>query len=441
MFLCKLLNDLVCKARRGTDLPGRPTGRDRTGPQTTGMALLVAAVMMVNLPRAGAQTRDTISSVTMEDAVTIATQNNLEARNAQLTVEQTQAAPGSFLDLHPTSINYFRGQIHSPMTHGLLTISQTLGSPVESYYHSRKNDHQLTWQKARAALTRKRVARQTRLAYNHWIFMINKKKILREKLEHYQELKRIAGLRYEKGAITLLEKTQAETQFHQAQNAVREAYKNIARAGNRLRGIMNTSHTLTPGTDSLQVYRIQHPSAARGREMIDPLLLKTAKEKVRIKELDWKAQKASLFPDITAGYFMQSMAGDERLSGWSVGISVPLWFRPVQNNIRQARIEKQKAENLRRKKAREHQNQIQNLLRELNHQREQLRYYHHQGLKQARMLVNNAEKRYHNEDIGYPEYLEGLETAFEIETGYLETLKSYNQAAIKLDYFIKQSML
>jgi cobalt-zinc-cadmium resistance protein CzcA len=441
MLFWKLTHDSACQASNDLSHTPVPAGWGRTGTKTAGMVLLLTAIMMVSLPRAGAQNRDTISSVTMEDVVTIATQNNLEVRNTRLSVKQSQAAPGSFIDLHPTNIRYFRGQIHSPMTHGLLTISQTLESPVKSYYQAQKNEHRVKQQKARVALTRKKVARQTRLAYNHWKFLIHKKNILREKLDHYQELKRIAGLRYKKGAITLLKKTQAETQFHQVQNAMRAAYKNIARAGNRLRGIMNTSHMLTPASDSLRVYRIKHPIGERGRDMIDPLLLKTSKEKIHMRELQLKAERASLFPDITAGYFIQSMAADERLSGWSVGISVPLWFRPVQNNIRQAKIEKQKAENLRRKKASEHQNHIQNLLRELNHQREQLRYYHHQGLKQARMLVNNSEKRYENEDIGYPEYLEGLETAYGIKTGYLETLKNYNQAAIKLEYFIKQSML
>ena len=404
------------------------------------LILLTAACLLQHTDLRGQQV-DTLSSITREDAVVIATQNNLGVRNARLRAEKARDLKGSHLDLKPAEIHYYRGQLHSPMTQGLLSVTQTLGSPLESWYKGKEKRHRIEWTETGAAITRKKVARDTKIAYNQWVFLLHKSRILRQKLEDYRELRRIAHLKHQRGATTLIEKTTADNQFHQAQNAMHRIYKEIARAENQLRNLMNTNHHLIPEDDSLQVYRIQHPQNLPAGEILDPLLQEHYSEKVKIREWAWKAQKADLLPDISAGYFTQNMAGEKHLNGWSVGLSVPLWFKPRQNAIREARIEKQMAQNNLIKQIRQQQNHIQNLLREVNYLREQLRYYHNQALQQASLLMEKSSKRYEKEDVGYSQYMQGLQTAYDIRLSYLQTLKDYNQAAMQLEFYINPSEL
>ena len=413
-----------------------PTLHVRPKNLTRWFLLLLAAACLGETSHAQGQREDTITSITREDAVLIATQNNLEVRNARLRAEKSRDLKGSHLDLKPAEIHYFRGQIHSPMTQGLLTVSQTLGSPLESWYKGKQVHHRISLKETDAALTRKRVARDTKIAYNHWIFLLNKRKILKQKLESYRESRRIARLKKQQGALTLIEKTQADNQFHQAQNAIHRTYKEIARAENHLRNLMNTNHRLLPASDSLEVYRIRHSRKMSAAEMIDPLLHKPYHEQVKIKEMGFKAQKANLLPAVSAGYFTQNITGEKHLEGWSVGLSVPLWFKPKQNAIRKAKIERQIAENKRKKHLQKQQTQIQDLLREVNYLREQLRYYHNQALQQAGLLIEKSRKRFRNEDIEYKPYMQGLQTAFDIRLNYLQTIKAYNQAAMELEFYI-----
>lgn len=398
--------------------------------------LLLIAACMAHASVAQDHRTDTLSSVTRGDAVVIATQNNLEVRNARLRAEKSRDLKGSHLDLKPAEIHYYRGQIHSPMAQGLLTVSQTLGSPLKSWYKGKETRHRIRLKETGAAITRKKVARDTKIAYNQWIFLLNKRNILKQKLESYRESRRIARMKQQQGAITLIEKTRADNTFHQAQNAMHRIYKEIARAENHLRNLMNTTHSLIPASDSLEVYRIQHPSDLREGEMVDPLLQKRYREQVKIREMAWKAQQADLLPDLSAGYFTQNMGGEKHLHGWSLGLSVPLWFKPRQNAIRKARIEKQLAENNLKKQIREQQTHIQNLLREVNYLREQLRYYHNQALQQAALLIEKSRKRYKNEDVEYRQYMQGLQTAYDIRLSYIQTLKDYNQAAMQLEFYI-----
>lgn len=405
------------------------------------LVLIIAAALIASSFKVAAQQEDTIASITCQEAVLIATQNNPEVRNAELDVLKSKNLKGSHLDLKPTEINYYRGQIHSPATQGLLTVNQKLGSPLESWYKAQATTHRVSLKETGATITRKKMARSTKIAYNKWIFLLNKRKILKQKLESYREFRRIARLKHQQGDIALIEKTTAENKFHQAQNALHQVYKKIAHAQQQLRNLMNTNHILLPASDSLKVYQIQYPNKMDPRELIDTILHDHYRQRINIREMEWKAQKADMLPDISAGYFTQKISGQTRLDGWSVGLSLPLWFRPGQNAVRKARIEKQMAENRMKKKMRQQESSIQNLLREVNHLREKLGYYHNQALQQAGLLIEKSTNQYSSEDIEYEQYMQAMQTAYDIRTAYLETLKDYNQAAMQLEFYINPSTI
>ncbi len=382
------------------------------------------------------QPADTIRSLSREDAVRIATENNLKVRNARLRARRAGAMQGSAESFRPTRFNYFRGQIHSPANRGMFTISQSIQFPLVTYYQNKslKERHQLRQKQVES--TRREIARDTKIAYNHWVFLHHKSQLLHRKLQIYKNFQRIAHLRSQQGATTRVEKTTADTKLYKAQNAIHQVYQNIARAENRLSSIMNTQHQLLPQSDTLKIYRIDYTPAKSPDQLISPLTRQRHQKKIRIQDFRIKARKADLFPDITAGYFNQTISGHDNLDGWHVGLSLPLWFGPQKSRIRQAQINKQIAQNTLQQKITQQQTKIQNLSRQLNHLREQLSYYHNQALKKASLLAETSKKRYKSQDISYSQYMESLETAYGIRKDYLRTIKSYNKTAIRLEFYI-----
>jgi len=60
-------------------------------------------------------------------------------------------------------------------------------------------------------------------------------------------------------------------------------------------------------------------------------------------------------------------------------------------------------------------------------------------LPQAEAILENADKGFREGAIGYVEYVQGVQRAIDIKSGYLDALNQYNQAVINLEFIFGQS--
>ncbi|RZJ24978.1 MAG: TolC family protein, partial [Flavobacterium sp.] len=176
-----------------------------------------------------------------------------------------------------------------------------------------------------------------------------------------------------------------------------------------------------------------------------------AQNKVAIAEALRKVEQASLFPDITGGYFIQSITGNQdlngtpryynnsmRFQGFTVGLSVPLFFGSTSAKTKAAKInverERQQSEYVRAQ-----------LSSRVIEQNEQLAtstalvsYYRDTAEPNARKIITNATKGYQNGDMSYVEYVQSLDTANEILVNYADAIRQYNQTVINIQFLINQ---
>ena len=82
-----------------------------------------------------------------------------------------------------------------------------------------------------------------------------------------------------------------------------------------------------------------------------------------------------------------------------------------------------------------HERKRENLEFELNNYFKKLQYFNQVGLGQADQLLEINRVKFENEDIDYTEYTQKADEAFQIQLDYLETLNSYNQTAIQLEFY------
>ena len=71
---------------------------------------------------------------------------------------------------------------------------------------------------------------------------------------------------------------------------------------------------------------------------------------------------------------------------------------------------------------------------ELDKQKKGLDYYQNEGLQYAEQIINTAQKSYENGDMSYFTYISFLNQAIDIKKQYAETLNTYNQSAIQLQF-------
>ena len=179
--------------------------------------------------------------------------------------------------------------------------------------------------------------------------------------------------------------------------------------------------------------------------------LRLAQQQVNVATAEKKAERSLLLPDISAGYFIQSLTGSQewngvstyynnalRFQGFSVGISIPLFWNASSARIKAAdtniQLQKANADYLKAQLTGSYEQQV----KQLDTYMAMLQYYTDTALPNANTISGNATKAYQNGDISYVEYVQGLETSLAIRINYINAINNYNQAAINLQYLLNQ---
>jgi heavy metal efflux system protein len=255
---------------------------------------------------------------------------------------------------------------------------------------------------------------------------------------------RAAGIRYRTGETSLLENATAQLQLNQTSNLIVQNQADVRIYQQVLQTLLNsgepigiadtvlTKRALSLALDSSLL--AQNPSLAYQRQQVEV--------SGRSKEVE----KARLLPDFTLGYFNQSLTGiqsvggqeqyfgpDKRFTGFQVGISLPLWFRPQAARIQAAALNQKLAQSdfeLARKNL---AGQLAQAGQEYLKYRSSLDYYEQNALPQAELILEKAQKAFQSGEIGYVEFTQGINSALGIRSSYLDILNQYNQSVLALE--------
>ena len=105
--------------------------------------------------------------------------------------------------------------------------------------------------------------------------------------------------------------------------------------------------------------------------------------------------------------------------------------------IKAAKIQKQENEAQLEVIKNQTQSQLQSLFVVLQKDRKNISYYKESGLPQSDLLLQQAQRGFQEGEIGYIEYVQGLNRALTIQVRYLEFLNQYNQTLINIEQLIK----
>ena len=84
--------------------------------------------------------------------------------------------------------------------------------------------------------------------------------------------------------------------------------------------------------------------------------------------------------------------------------------------------------------ARQLQNNLQQAMGEFKKSQRGLQYYEQTGLQQSELIIKNANKSFGEGEISYIEWTMLMNNAVNIQLGYIDILKQYNQVLIELEY-------
>ncbi|HNY01427.1 MAG TPA: CusA/CzcA family heavy metal efflux RND transporter, partial [Bacteroidales bacterium] len=403
--------------------------------------LLLLALGMLHPLTSSAQT---VKKITLQEAVQQALDSNSDIRSAMLEMKAQKSLAGASWDLPKTQVEGQYGQFNSYRKDNSLTVSQSFSFPgvyVNQHRLAKTGIECAGYELDQARLS---VAGEVREAYDRLLYLHSLRRLLTWEDSLYAGFARAAERKSAGGETNRLEMLTARSRHLALVNRVRQVTIDISIAERWLGALLRSPVPVTPADTALRRIEIRVP-ATEAFPGNNPAVAISRKQ-AEMSKITRQLEQQRTWPDLSVGYFNQSMAGTQevdgrekrfgtgdRFTGIQAGISLPLWIGPSLARIRSARSQEEAAGIRAGQQAITVQNEYLTLLDERRKYEESLDYYEKQALPEADLIVTQAGYSYQSGALDYSDYFLSLGRAMEIREGYLETLSLFNQTLIRLE--------
>jgi cobalt-zinc-cadmium resistance protein CzcA len=386
-----------------------------------------------------------IKRINLQQAIQIALDSNLAVRSSLYSVEVQKALKGASWDLPKTTIDLAYGQINSYTKDNSFTISQTLAFPTV-YINQNKlasaNIKSNEWQLKSSQLE---IATQVKQVYWQLAYLHSKLKLINWQDSLYSGFQRAAELRARSGETNNLEMITARSQSLEIRNQLHEITADMLMYNQKLQTLLNSDSvwfSLDTICRRMDYFPVEDSSALEGNPAIA-----YEKQQVVISGIEKKLERSRMMPELSIGYFTQTMQGvqeingvprtfdsGDRLTGIQAGIAIPLWFVPYTSNIRAARLKEQVAQTNTEYYSKTLSGNYRSLIGEYNKYTNSIDYYEKQAVPEAELIIGQAERSYKAGALDYLDYIQNINRAISIMQNYLDALNNYNQTIISIEF-------
>ena len=386
--------------------------------------------VLILLTTLGVQGQEAPSS--LDDLVPIALENNAGLQAARLRFERTEALKGSAFNFDKTEV-YYSYDENNIAVNGfpidVIGVKQDFLFPT--VYGMQRKVQKTAVSVARDAfeIEKKTLLRDLTRAYYEYQTRLEKEMLYGRLDSLYQNFDYAANRRFELGETNYLEKVTAASKQRQIMIRRDKASEEVRQAYNKLRQILQVQ-------DSIRIHREPY----RKVELLQPRFeelpeLALFRDRALLLKAENQLEKQRLLPDIALEYFQGSNETlDGNLTGYMVGLKIPLFFSGQASRIRASTLERQAFT----AETREYESQLDTKLRFLQASYQQnlkaLSYYENEGKRLADEILKTAVRSFRSGEIDFFQYIQSIENAYDILLSYLDSLNTYNQTIIDINY-------
>lgn len=393
--------------------------------------LLVSALLLTCYLKVVAQSGSVVM-LDLNQIIDSALLNHPEIKNSEIRISEAKAIP--FFDFKSTEINYEIGQRFSNLNDSRLDIHQNFGSPFLWKANNNQKNDIVNSKKAEAELTRARIIKDIKSAFYLCLYELNKIELYKKQKEVYYEITSVIDTNSATADTFLIEKELSDISFSSVLNESGLAYNDYYLAKNQLNKACLIKSEYEVKYSPLIMFSMIPPTDTFNRTPAN-LYFNLYKDHSAIANDQLTIEKLKYLPEISAGYFNQSIYNHSNFKGWQVGINIPIMFFNQQSKTKQAAANKLITENEIEMQKQYTVNAAENLLIKLNKYFEQLNYYYDYALKQSDILESSSIKIAKSNPSMFIKCLEGINASYHIKMEYLKTLNEYNQTAIELELY------
>jgi cobalt-zinc-cadmium resistance protein CzcA len=373
-------------------------------------------------------------------------QQNKAISGGQLNINlQEELRKGAF-ELPKTDVSLLYGQYNSLVKYdNNFTLSQTIPFPTLFAANSALGAERVKASGYQLASTKNELVYKVKSVYTHLQYLYSKEKLLKEQDSIYKGFLKSAAMKYKTGEGNLLEKVTAETQLKEVQNLLEQNSLDMAIYRSQLQFLINS-------TDEVEIEDKYLKESSSLLQTDSSLIqgnpdLAYLKQQVVVAAKQRKVELAKALPDITVGYFNQSLTGfqtvngsevyfgnDKRFQGFQLGLSIPLFYKAYASKAKAATINKEIAGNELTHQQQRFRSQYQQSFNEYVKNKERYAYFKESAESNAALILKNSRLAYQNGEIGYSEYLLNLKQANSIFEGRLTALLQLNQSINQIEF-------
>ncbi len=374
----------------------------------------------------------------IDEIINTAMENNQSIKSARLKIEKEDAINLRSFNLPKPElfIEYegVKGSLNNSESRKI-GITQELEFP--SVYFLRSDVQHSQIQVAREELNKvmNDLKAEIKLNYYQLLLLYGLLEISKENLRIYETFLFTAEKKYEAGATSNLEVLGAKVNKIKFEIEISNLESKIKIIQSEIRNIsgITTSDIYPSDVQPIREIGLSKPELMQKTLNNNPDLriLKFQKERSSNKI---SLSKGEILPDIKFSYFKQKLGTDNGYWGMEVGLGIPLWFWWEQSGkVKEADFELQisSSEELNLKRSLE--NEINSSFEDYENSLRQMKFYKEDVFKETSEILRQAKMSYEEGAIGYVEYLQALNIAYEANTQYLNSVFNYNKSVITLE--------
>ena len=384
-------------------------------------------------------------TIQLKQAIQLALDSNLMVRSSGYSVEVQKNLKRASWDIPKTNIEGQYGQFNSYSKDNSFSVSQSFAFPTV-YANQHKlasaNVKSSEWQLKSSQLE---TATQVKQIYWQLAYLYSKQKLFVYQDSLYSGFQKAAELRAKTGETNRLEMISARSECLEIKNKLQQISADLIIYNQKLKTVLNTEMVLLPADTVLQ--RIDFRPATDNSVIAANPLIGYINQQVEVTQLEKKLESSRALPDLSIGYFSQTMQGTQeingvprvfgignRFSGIQAGIAVPIWFVPYSAKAKAAKLKEKIAQTVAESYSKSISGSYRSLLLELSKNSNSVDYYEKQAIPEADLIINQASKSYKGGAMDYSDYMLSLNRALSIKQNYLDALNSFNQTIISIDF-------
>lgn len=390
-----------------------------------------------------AQLTNAQQSISLEQALTIASKNNLTLRSTQINEQANEKLKRSYLDVSKTNVVAEYGQINTIYNDTRFGISQGFSFPGVYVQQKKVLDENYQIAKSETQLTELETRARVKLLYYQFLNMREKQILLLFADSIYESFLQKATLRYEKGETNLLEKTTAAASRSQIANQLQMLKSDLNISLQQFNRLLNDSVFYEPEVGAQKYLLVSLPDTSQLSS--SPLLIRET-HLMNLYKHQWKLERNKLAPDFSVGYNNMSIIGLQNVNGSDVyfhankrfntvnaGISIPLFFSGQAAKIAAAKKNWLKAQNDFALEKQKLNAAFDAAVANVKKYEQSLNYYESSVLNNATTIIETANRQFAAGEISYIEWSMLLHQSIGIKSEYTDLVHQYNQSVFELE--------